>query len=163
MTDPADITSRIEALLDVMKMNMSIHTIHLDPRYGQHDIFRESVIPYFETNRFRLRVRAIQKTRPSAYRDKVLGRALLAASTDVNRFWMLLSGNAEVVLSSKTATTTPAANLPTPLLLALLLLSLQLLPHITAAITRDGSTTGASAAGNVATTPTAYQNRKAHP
>jgi hypothetical protein len=45
----------------------------------------------------------------------VLGRALLAARSDANSFWMLLSGNPEVALSStRTATTTPAANLPTP-------------------------------------------------
>jgi hypothetical protein len=101
-TPPADITSRIQALLDMMKMNMSIHTIYLYSPYpySENELFRESVIPHLETNRFRLRVRAIQKTRPSAYRAKVLGRALLAASTDVNRFWMLLSGNVEVVLSS---------------------------------------------------------------
>jgi hypothetical protein len=29
------------------------------------------------------------------YRVKVLGRALLAVRTDPNRFWMLLSGNAD--------------------------------------------------------------------
>jgi hypothetical protein len=99
MYPPADTTSRIQALLDMMKMNMSIHTIHLHSPYSENKLFRESVIPYLETNRFRLRVRAIQKTHPITYRGKLLGRALLAASTDVNRFWMLLSGNAEVVLS----------------------------------------------------------------
>ena len=49
-----------------------------------------------ETIRLRLRVRAIQNARPMVYRAKVLGRALLAAGTDANRFWMLLSGNPEV-------------------------------------------------------------------
>ena len=48
------------------------------------------------------------------YRFKVLGRALLAVRSDPNRFWMLLSGNAEVVFPSTTATTTAAASLPTP-------------------------------------------------
>ena len=44
----------------------------------------------------------------------MLGRALLAVRTDPNRFWMLLSGNAEVAFPSTTAATTPAANLPAP-------------------------------------------------
>jgi hypothetical protein len=88
--------SRIQALVDMMKVNMSIYTIQLDARYSQHELFRESVIPYLETNRFRPRVRAIQKTLPLPYRAKVLGRALLAVRTDPNRFWRLLSGNAEV-------------------------------------------------------------------
>jgi hypothetical protein len=54
-----------------------------------------------------------KKTRPIAYRTKVLGRALLAVRTDANSFWMLLSGNAEVAFPSTTATIAAAANLPT--------------------------------------------------
>jgi hypothetical protein len=42
------------------------------------------------------------------YRVKVLGRALLSVRTDANKFWMLLSGNAEVAVPSTTA------SLPTP-------------------------------------------------
>jgi hypothetical protein len=111
---PAVLISRIQALLDMMKVNMSIHTICLSHHYRQHELFRGSVIPYLETNRLRPRVRAIQKTRPIAYRAKVLGRALLAVrSDDANRFWMLLSGNPEVAFPSR-GTTIAAANLPTP-------------------------------------------------
>jgi hypothetical protein len=95
-TAPAVLNSRMYALLDMMKINTSTQTIHLDSRYSQHEIFRESVIPYLETNRFRPRLLAIQKTRPIPYRAKVLGRALFAARKDTNSFWMLLSGNAEV-------------------------------------------------------------------
>jgi hypothetical protein len=110
---PAVDTSWILALLYMLKVNTSLHTIHWNSHDIQHKLFRESVIPYLETNRLRPRVLAIQKTRPIAYRTKVLGRALLAARTDPNRFWMLLSGNAEIAFSSTTATTTAAANFPT--------------------------------------------------
>jgi hypothetical protein len=112
--DPAIITSRIQALLDLMKLNLSIHTMRLHDQDSKHELFRESVTPYLETNRLRPRLLAIQKTRPIAYRAKVLGQALLAVRTDPNRLWMLLSGNAEVAFPSTTTTTTPAANLPTP-------------------------------------------------
>jgi hypothetical protein len=47
-------------------------------------------------------------TRPITYRSKVLGRALLAARTDPNRFWKLLSGNPEVAFPSV------IASLPAP-------------------------------------------------
>jgi hypothetical protein len=107
---PAVLMSRMQALVDMLKVNMSIQTIHLDYRISGHKLFRRSVIPYLETNR----VRAIQQTRPITYRTKVLGRALLSARTDANRFWMLLSGNAEVAFPSATASTTGAVNLPTP-------------------------------------------------
>jgi hypothetical protein len=107
------ITSRIQALLDMMKMNMSIHTIHLSHRYSHEEFFRGSVIPYLETNRLRPRVSAIQKARPIPYRVGVLGRALLAARSDANSFWMLLSGNAEVAFPSRTTTIEVAASLPT--------------------------------------------------
>jgi hypothetical protein len=113
-TAPAVITSRMHALLDMMKINMSIHTIHLDSSYSEHELFRLSVIPYLEMNRLRARVRAIQKARPIPYRVKVLGRALLSTRTDANSFWMLLSGNAEVAFLSTTTTITAAANRPTP-------------------------------------------------
>jgi hypothetical protein len=103
-------TLQIEKLVDMMKVNMTIHTLHLNRRYIQHESFRRSVIPYLETNRLRPRLLAIQKTLSQAYRAKVLGRALLAVQTDPNRFWMLLLGNAEVAFPSTTA----AASLPTP-------------------------------------------------
>jgi hypothetical protein len=119
MTGPAAITSRIQALLDLMKVNLSIHTMNLRDQYSKHELFRESVIPYLATNLFRPRLLAIQKTRPIAYRATVLGQALFAVRSDPNRLWMLLSGNAEVAFPSTTTTTTtttttPAANLPTP-------------------------------------------------
>jgi hypothetical protein len=108
------VISRIHALVDMMKVNMSIHTIHLHDRYSEHELFRKSVIPYLGTNRFRQRLLDIQQTRPIPYRAKVLGRALLAVRTDPNRIWMLLSGNAEVAFPSSTMNITPAASLPTP-------------------------------------------------
>jgi hypothetical protein len=76
-----------------------------------------------------------KKTRSIPYRAKVLGRALLSAYTDANRFWILLSGNAEVTFPSTTATIAVAANLPnTPTtaaadLVAVALLFLPLLLH----------------------------------
>jgi hypothetical protein len=112
----AVLKSRIQALVDMLKVNMSIHTIRLNERcyYSNHELFRGAIIPYLETNRLRPRVRAIQKTCPIAYRAKILGRALLAVRTDANSLWMLLSGNPEVAFSSTTTTTTPATSLPTP-------------------------------------------------
>jgi hypothetical protein len=112
-TVPAVITSRIQALLDMMEMNMSINTIHLHDIYSDRELFRGSVIPYLETNQFRPRLLTIQKTRPFLYRAKVLGRALLATRTNPNRLWMLLSGNTEVAFRSRTTTIAVAASIPT--------------------------------------------------
>jgi hypothetical protein len=112
---PAVLKSRVQALVDMLEVNISMHTIDLPDYYRQHEIFRESVMPYLETNRFRPCLLAIQKTRPIAYRTGVLGRALLSARADANKRWMLLSGNAEVVIPSATATTTLAiTSFPTP-------------------------------------------------
>jgi hypothetical protein len=108
---PAVLRSRTQAIVDMLKVNMSIHTIHVTDYYSEHELFRVSVFPYLETNRLRPRVRAIQKSCPVSYRAKVLGRALVAARTDVNSIWMLLLGNAEVACSSTTATTTPASSI----------------------------------------------------
>jgi hypothetical protein len=111
---PEVFKSRIQAILNMAKTNLSIHTIHLHAAYSEHELFRGSVVPYLETNRLRPRLLAIQRTRPIPYRAKVLGRALLSVRTDPNHFWMLLSGNAEVALPSTAATIAAAANLPTP-------------------------------------------------
>jgi hypothetical protein len=100
---PAVLKSRIQAILDMVKMNLSLHTIRVDAPYSDHELFRGSVVPYLETNRFGPRLLAIQKTRPFSYRAKVLGRALPAARTNPNRFWMILSGNAEIAFPSTTA------------------------------------------------------------
>jgi hypothetical protein len=112
-TAPAIVTSRTQALLDMMKKNMSIHTIHLHDHYLYHVLFQQSVQPYLTTNRLRPRVRAIQKTSPITYRAGVLGRALVAARSDANGFWMLFSGNAEVTFPSRATAITVAANLVT--------------------------------------------------
>jgi hypothetical protein len=109
---PELLKSRIQTLLDMMKVNLSIHTIHLYSYFSRHELFRGSVIPYLKTNRLRPRLRAIQRSRPIAYRAKVLGKALLAARTDANSFWMLLSGNAEVPFPPGTTAIAAAANLP---------------------------------------------------
>jgi hypothetical protein len=101
--------SRIPALLRMLKMNTTIHTMNLHPSYSTQELFRGLVQPYLETNRLRPRIRAIQQTRPVAYRSKVLGRALLAVRLNSNSLWMLLSGNPEVALPSTTATTAVAA------------------------------------------------------
>jgi hypothetical protein len=107
------ITSRVQALVDMMKVNTSIYTIHVSIGYSETEMYRKSVIPYLETNRLRPRLLAIQKTRPIAYRAKVLGRALLATRNHANMFWMLLSGNAEVAFPSRTPTIAVVANIPT--------------------------------------------------
>jgi hypothetical protein len=159
---PALLKSRIQALLDMVKANMTIHTIRPPNRYySEHELYRKSVVIYLETNQFRPRVHAIQKTRPIAYRTKVLGRALLAVRTDANSCWMLLSGNAEVAFPSTTA----AANLATPATATAT--SNAAAPVVAAATvpvtaTRAASTTNASAAAaaNVAP-PTTCQKRKA--
>jgi hypothetical protein len=134
----------------MVKMNTSIHTIRLESQYYKHELYRESTVPYLETNRSRPRVLAIQKTRPIAYRAKVLGRALLAARTDANQFWMLLSGNPEVAFSSTTATTTPATNAPT-------------LASVTASTTTATATVATGLPAVNVAAPASGQSRKACP
>jgi hypothetical protein len=109
---PSVINSRVQALVDMLIGNRLIQTVWGHFRYSEHELFRGSVIPHLESNRFRPRLLAIQKTRPITYRAKVLGRAFLAAQSYPNRFWMLLSGNPEVAFL--TVTTTLAANLSPP-------------------------------------------------
>jgi hypothetical protein len=164
-TAPAVLKSRIQALLDMVKVIMSIHTIHLHDLYNEHELFRTPVIPYLETNRLRPRLLAIQKTRPITYRAKVLGRALLAVCTDANSFWMLLSGNTEVAFRSTNATTTLAASLPTPAIAAAALNTADIAvtaAAVTVTATRAASSTVTSAA-DIVPTPTACQKRKVCP
>jgi hypothetical protein len=131
------ILSRIQALVKMLKVSTTIHTIRASC-VSQHETYRESVIPYLETNRLRPRLLAIQTTRPIAYRTKVLGRALLATRTDANSFWMLLSGNVEVAFpTSATAAVTDTTTLAT-------------------------SATGASAV-DIVVAPTSGQKRKPRP
>jgi hypothetical protein len=124
---------------------MSIHTIICSP-HDRREPYQGSVVPYLETNKFRPRLLAIQKTRPFPYRVKVLGRALLATRTDPNLFWMFLSGNAEIIFQSTTA------NFPLPVIAA----------ATSNAALFPADATGAFAAANV-TTPTACLKRKARP
>jgi hypothetical protein len=162
MTAPAELKAQIQALVNMLKVNLSIHTIPLADRYREHELFRRSVIPYLETNRLRPFVRAIQQTRPIPYRAKVLERALLAIRTDANSFWMLLSGNPEVAFPSTTATTTPAANPPTPTTADTTSTANAAAVAAISPTTGAASTLSVSAVANVAT-PTACQKRKTCP
>jgi hypothetical protein len=180
---PAVSKSRIQALVDMLKVNISIHTLHLNCYHNEYELFQRLVIPYLDTNWLRPHILAIQKTGPIAYRTKVLGRALLAARTDTNSFWMLLSRNFEGAFwsttamttsdanLSKTATTTPAANLPTPGTTNAAIPANNVAPIVAAAAataaaavtaSRATSTAGASTAA-YATSPSDSQKRKARP
>jgi hypothetical protein len=150
-TAPAQLEFRMNALVNMLKVNTLIHTLHLDSRYSQHHLFQGSVVPYLQTNHFRPRVRVIQKTRSITYRAKVLGRALLAARTHPNHFWMLLSGNAEVAFPSTAATTTPDENLPTSATAAT---TVNVAPVATASVT---------ATSHILVAPASGQKRKAVP
>jgi hypothetical protein len=151
------IISQIQKLVDMLKVNRSIQRMHLDACYRDHELYRESVIPYLETNRFRPRLLAMQKTRPLSYRAKVLGRALLSARTDANRSWMLLSGNAEVAVLSSTAVIAAAANLPTPVTSTATAISTAndaaIAASVMSALTAGLPTTAATAASSAATPP----------
>jgi hypothetical protein len=152
---PDVMTSRMQTLLDMMRVNTSIRRIGLDSRFTEHDIYRDSVIPYLKTNRLRSLLLAIQRTHPITYRAKILGRALLTARYDVNLFWLLLSGNAEVAFPSTAVTTTRVANLPTPAIV-------DAFGSANAAPAVAGRSTAAASNVDFAA-PTAGQKRKAGP
>jgi hypothetical protein len=76
---PAVLTYRIQALVNILKVHTIVQRIYVGPKcYSEHELYRGSVIPYLETNRFQPRLLAIQKTRPIMHRAKVLRQAILA-------------------------------------------------------------------------------------
>jgi hypothetical protein len=139
---PDVIISRIQALVNLMKVNTTIHTINVDSLLSEHELFRGSVVPKLKTNRLRPRLLAIQATRPMAYRAKVLGRALLATQTDANSLWMLLSGNVEVAFPTSATAAVAVTDTDTTTLAT--------------------SATGASAV-DIIVAPASGQKRKARP
>jgi hypothetical protein len=62
--------------------NVMIQTIHVNPRYSQHDLFRRVVVIHLETNQLRPCVRVTLKAFPLAHRAKVVGRTLVSGRTD---------------------------------------------------------------------------------
>jgi hypothetical protein len=104
------LSEKTKASLNCVLRTINVDTCLANTRFTDS----QSFIILGRTNQFRSRLLAIQKARPIAYRAKVLGRALLAARTDANIFWILLSGNVEVAFPSRTTTIAAAANLPTP-------------------------------------------------
>jgi hypothetical protein len=71
---------------DMLKVNMSMHTIRLHHCYSKHELFQRSVIPYLERNR-------VSPRHPTnTPNDRIVLAVLdehLSARTDVNHFWML--------------------------------------------------------------------------
>jgi hypothetical protein len=60
---PALLDAYIHALIDTLKVNTSQYVSVKLMR--EHELFRESIIPYLETNQLWQRLLAIQKIRPS--------------------------------------------------------------------------------------------------
>jgi hypothetical protein len=104
------------------------------------------------------------KTCPITYRVKLLGRALLAVRTDMNSFWMLLLGNAEIPYTSRATRIAVAAYLPTPATAAALATSpthvvaiaTSVIPALTTAATGSLRTAAAAVATNSNTPPTPF-------
>jgi hypothetical protein len=159
---PAVIKSQIQALVDMMKVNTTIHTIQLSSCYTHHELFRGSVIPYLETNRFRPRVRAIQRTRPIPSSTATIAAAANLPDTSTTATATSTANVAAVATSVMSAlTTTATSSLPTATVAAT--------DAATSATTPSNASTSdafahtvAVAAANVATPP-AGQKRKARP
>jgi hypothetical protein len=118
---PAVPRSRIQPLVDMMKVNMSIHTIHLDSLASTCRYTQYIWIPLLTGNTSFTERRSSRISSGSGYSRMpsrklaqlhTVPRALLAVRSNRNRFWMLLSGNAEIAFPSKTTTIAIAANLP---------------------------------------------------
>jgi hypothetical protein len=85
----------------MMEENRVLLTIALTANEKDDQIYEESIHPYLETNLYRPRVLGIKKA-DIALRRPLRGRAL---QTDLvrnksNLFWMLLSGNQDIVVRS---------------------------------------------------------------
>jgi hypothetical protein len=153
--------SRIQVLLDMMKENMSIHTITIVASISSSEGWSFGILRRIVSARaFVLSKRLAQLCTVL----RLLGQALFAARTDPNRFWMLLSGNPEVAFPSTTATTPPPGNLPTPATAASTAAAVSATVAVTVTVTATlaDSTSDDSVADYVAT-PTVYQKRKARP
>jgi hypothetical protein len=119
---------------------------------------------HLETNRLRPRPLAIQKTCPITYRVKLLGRALLAVRADMNSFWMLLSGNAEIPFTSRATRIAVAAYLPTPATAAafatspthVVAIAASMIPALTTVATGSLRTAAAAVATNSNTPSTPF-------
>jgi hypothetical protein len=107
-------------------------------------------------------VRAIQKTRPIAYRTKVLGRVLLAVRTYANSFWMLVSGNAKVAFPSTTVTIEAATN-PSTLYAYYCCRFCKYYFCCRFSPTAAAAPTGSVSALEIVATPTAGRKREARP
>jgi hypothetical protein len=147
---PAVTNSRIQALVDVLKVNTTIHTIRVESCCSEHDIYRESVIPYLEMNQFQPRLLAIQKTRPITYRAKTSAASMMATLTSTATGSFTTAATAAATSAAIPSTTSAA--IPSPASASDAFAST---PTVTAA-------TAATAATNVAT-PSIGQKRKACP
>jgi hypothetical protein len=90
---------RTRSLAEMVQRNSILHTIC----YNEIDqqIYRESILPYLETNLYRSRVTAVRKTSERPFREKVLGRALYCVTSHPNLVWMFLSQNVDAFVRSE--------------------------------------------------------------
>jgi hypothetical protein len=66
LVPPDVVKSRMQAPVDMVKVNTLIHTIRVDSLFSENEIYQDLVISHLETNRFRPRLLAIQAIRPIA-------------------------------------------------------------------------------------------------
>jgi hypothetical protein len=85
----------------MMQENTSMHTVELSDKERDDQIYIAEISPYLETNRYRPRVLAVNKTIERPFREKVLGRALFSVKSNPNLVWMFLSENVDAFVRSE--------------------------------------------------------------
>jgi hypothetical protein len=88
-------TLRMQAMMDVLRVNTVLHTIQLNRDGFDSEILDSIVYPLLLANKYRPRVGAITDVE-GTLRHKLLGRALGSISSNPSLIWMFLSGNANV-------------------------------------------------------------------
>jgi hypothetical protein len=93
-------TLRMNAMVDMLRDNVTLRTIVLSPEECNEQILRKQIRPRLVMNKHRRRFHAIKELR-GELRRKVLGRTIGLFRNNTNILWWLLSSNADAAFPMK--------------------------------------------------------------
>jgi hypothetical protein len=93
-------THRCNCIVELLRSNMVLRSIHLTRKERDETIWRESIVPHLQTRKFQPLIQEIKAVTDQPRRFKLFGRALDSVNTKPCLLYLFLSGNVDIIAAS---------------------------------------------------------------
>jgi hypothetical protein len=96
-------THRCNCIVDLLRSNTILRSVHLTREERDETIWSESILPHLQTRKYQPLVLEIKAVVDQSRRSKLLGRALDSVKTKPYLLYLFLTGNVDIITASHEA------------------------------------------------------------